>query len=1027
MGGKVIVATELAQYLDLGIGWIPASGRITSRAIAPPECRSTLCHLVEEFPVRLKGFTLGFTASLLAVASAHAAAVQVPAGDYSVESWDERQGLPSGRIWAITQDAAGYLWLGMEAGLVRFDGVRFVRWTSDDGTLPENPDVSSLYSAADGSLWLGFYSGGVGRIREGRLERYGKSAGILGGRVLFVTEDRAGVIWAGDVDSLYRFQAGRWESGARSGLPAGGAFDAYEDRAGDFWIATSGGIFRRRAGQDTFEHVGDTTSPFRFSEDSTGRMWMTDERGGFAEMGGASRWQSSAGSGFGHVIMHDRNDTMWLGTRGEGLWRVRHDVKSRDVSIQRITVNEGLSSNIVRSVFEDRDGNVWVGTESGLHRFTASKAIPLTDIGFSWAVQSTPDGSIWIATSDGLVQFIGETRRTYKEEHGLPSPFVRALFTDVHGTLWVATNRGIARKVGSRFERVPTDDLSLPRMISLAADSHGALWLSDRELGAFVETDGHLKTVTTPSGISGTEANFVYVDRRDRAWMGFQGASVAMIEAGGQTQIHALGDAIGSVLTAVYEDRNGAIWIGGTRGLGRIADGAVDVVSQPSGLPGYGVFAITEDANGYIWLGVSSGIVRLSASDFEKAARQPRYRLTYRFYDASDGLVGVPARLGFPGAIRHADGTLWFITSRGASVVNPATMAPAAPPPPLRIENVRADDRPVRLVPGAALPPGTSRLLFEYTALNLTSPMKERFQYRLEGVDADWVDAGTRREAFYPNLRSGTYRFQVARLAGDQTADESTVAWEFSIRPMYYETWWFMWGCVGVAALIAGGAWQLRLRQLRRQFALVFAERARMSRELHDTLLQDLVGITLHFDEIAATLGTSFGPVTSQVVRLRRYLERSIGEARQAVWDLRSAHPDEGSLPRVLQESGERAFAGKPTRFEMTVTGTLRRCAPAIDSTLLRIAREALCNAARHAEATSVSLTLGYRTDAVVLQVSDNGRGCEATDYASELPGHYGFLIMKERSEQAGGRFHVDTSPGRGTRIEVTIPTSQVP
>jgi signal transduction histidine kinase/ligand-binding sensor domain-containing protein len=961
--------------------------------------------------------------------------------DYSIESWDEHRGLPSTRIWAITQDADGYLWLATQAGPIRFDGVRFEQWkptaASED---PEDLGVSALYPAKDGSLWMTFYSGGIGRIRGGHLERYGKAAGIGYGRLVFLLEDAAGTIWAGNADTLYRLPAERpspdsraptpeprrWESGGGwDGLPRGGAFDAYQDRNGALWIATNEGVFRRAHAQAMFERVDPRASVRRFSEDSLGQMWVTDPVSGFTSLDGSASPPSTGPAGVGHVIMHDRRDTMWLGTRGQGLWRVHDEAQPRPNLITRITVAEGLSSNIVRSVFEDRDGNVWVGTESGLHRFTVRKARPLADIGFSWAVQSTPDGSTWVATGEGLLRFRDAARRRYGIEDGLPGTFVRALFTDAHGTLWVATNRGIARRNGPRFEPVAVGDSLPSTVISLAVDARGQLWVCDRDLGAFSWTNGRMTPADAPPGTSSAIANFVHVDRHDRLWMGFQGTTVAVYDRDASVRTFTLGRGLGSALTALYEDQTGAMWIGGTRGLARIHADTVDILTQPGDLPGYGVFAITEDSDGDIWLGVSSGIVRLQREAFERAARSPQSALTYRFYDSSDGLVGVPARQGFPGAARQAGGTMLFTTSQGASIIDPGHTEPSGAPPLLRIESVTAGDQRVALTDGASLPPGTSRLLVEYTAVNLSSPMKDRFLYRLEGVDADWVDAGTRREAFYSNLRAGTYRFQVRRQSSnDEAALESAATWAFAIRPMYYETWWFLAGCLGLVGVMAWGAWQLRLHQLRRQFALVFAERARMSRELHDTLLQDLVGLTLHFDELAATLGDTHNTAAGQALRLRQYLERAIGEARQAVWDLRSEVPDDQDIPGVLRESGERAFAGRPMQFEMKVTGEPRPCPPAIERHLLRIAREALSNAARHSDATSVTLTLDYRPSDLVLRVADNGRGCQTSDLAGRAPGHYGFLIMKERADQIGGRFEVAAGPERGTTIEVTIPAA---
>ena len=958
---------------------------------------------------------LGLLLALALPPAVFAADLADGAVDYSLESWDERQGLPSGRIWAIAQDSAGYLWLGTENGLVRFDGVRFTRWEG----VGEEAVVFAVCSARDGSLWVGLAEGGVVRIVSGRVERYGKSAGIGDGPVQFLFEDREGVLWAGDRSGVYRFAGDRWERlEPGSGLPPGSAIDAHEDQAGNLWISTNRGIYRKDPGRLPFRQTY-ATRPLDFSEDSTGVIWVTDPGRGFSRIDGAGYGEPGP-SGSGAVIVHDRHATMWVGTQGQGLWRIRHSGAARGV--QQITVAEGLSSNVVRSILEDRDGNVWVGTESALHRFTRRNARSLTDIGFTWATQRAGGNQLWIATSNGLVEVSGPQRRRYGIEDGLPSAFVRALTTDIHGQLWLATDRGLARRrEDGRFEALPITE-RFPSIISIAADSQGRLWICDRQRGAFLWSDGRITPVAPAGGVSGGVAQFVLVDRQDRVWVGYPGLDVSVQAPDGAVSVHHFGASIGSVVTAAYEARNGAIWIGGIRGLGRVLGNTVATISEPEVLPGYGVFSITEDVQGSLWLGISSGVLSLSVSDFERAARDPRAGLRYRFFDESDGIAGVPVRVAFPAAASMDDDTLWFTTSRGMTVLSPRDMDRNESSPVVRIEAAQANDRSIPLEPGTALLPGTSTLRITFTAPNLTSPMKDRFRYRLVGVDDQWIDAGVRREAFYANLRSGSYRFEVGRLSSEPAPDGSLAAWAFSIRPRFYETWWFISVCLLLTAMLAWLAWQVRLRQLRRQFALVFAERARMSREIHDTVVQELLGISFHFDELAASLGAASKPFDGQISRLKRYLEVAIVEAREVVWELRSPSVEESNLPRRIREAGERAFTRKPVSVEFVMTGAPRQADAATERHLFRIAQEALSNASRYAQATHVVVTLDYREDTIRLEIRDNGRGLPFSELEHELLGHYGFLIMRERAEQMGGQFRFESAPNQGTRIEVDVP-----
>ena len=935
--------------------------------------------------------------------------------DYSLESWDERQGLPSGRIWAIAQDSSGYLWLGTENGLVRFDGVQFTRWTG----IGEEAVVFALTSTRDGSLWIGLAEAGVVRMIDGRIERYGRPAGIGDGPVQFLFEDRQGVLWAGDRAGVHRFVATKWERlDMESGLMGGAALDAHEDRAGNLWISTASGIYRKDLGAASFRYVR-AERPLDFSEDPSGILWITDPRRGFSKIDSRGGTEPVP-PGSGAAIVHDRHGTMWVGTQGQGLWRINQS-GSAGTTAQQMAVSEGLSSNVVRSVFEDRDGNVWVGTESALHRFTRRKAMSMTDIGFTWAAQSAGGKRLWISTGDGLVEVSGSHRRRYGVQDGLPSAFIRALTTDARGRLWLGTDRGLARRRDDgRFEAVPNAE-RLPSIISLAADSRGRVWICDRQRGAFIWANGHVTPIERPAGVVGV-AQFVLLDREDRVWIGYPGVVVSVHSPDGSQQLHHVGSAIGSIVTAAYQSRDGAIWLGGIRGLGRIQGDTVQAISEPDVLPGFGVFSITEDLEGSLWLGISSGVLNLRVGDFERAARDPQSGLRYRFFDASDGIVGVPVRVAFPGAARLDDDTLWFTTSRGITVLSPREMDDSQSSPVVRIETAQANDRAVSPQEGTALLPGTETLRIGFTAPNLTSPFKERFRYRLVGVDNQWIDAGTRREAFYANLGSGSYRFEVGRLTRDPAPDTAFAVWSFSIQPRFYETWWFTSLCLVLLTILAWAAWQMRVRQLRRQFALVLAERARMSREIHDTVVQELLGISFHFDELAASLGTASQPFEGQITRLKRYLQAAVVEAREVVWELRSPSGEESTLPRRIREASQRAFTRRAASVEFAVLGTPRPADPATERHLFRIAQEALGNAARYADATEVVVTLEYQGESIYLEVRDNGRGLPFYENGPEPAGHYGFAIMRERAEQMGGQFHVQSAPHQGTRIEVNVP-----
>jgi signal transduction histidine kinase len=456
--------------------------------------------------------------------------------------------------------------------------------------------------------------------------------------------------------------------------------------------------------------------------------------------------------------------------------------------------------------------------------------------------------------------------------------------------------------------------------------------------------------------------------------------------------------------------------------LTRYVNGRFTTLRRSENFPLQSFRALAEDEGGRIWIGTEAGIYCMERVEIDRAFADPEYALKYRLYDLSDGLAGFPLAVsGNRRSVRAKDGQLWFVTHRGVTVIDPRARPQNALQPPVYIDGITVGDRQFRMSPLVELPARTARLQIEYGILNLTSPLKTRFRYRLDGFDGDWIDAGVRRQALYTNLPPRQYKFFVQ-------ADNNEGSWgppaalEFSIAPVFYQTRWFIATSIAALAASIWGAWQMRLHRVRKEFALILGERARLSREIHDTLLQSLVGIALQCDVIAGDVDGSGGAAKAQLLRMRKQVEEYIREARQSIWDLRSPKLEQHQLAEALRDVGERAAAGTGVEFEFIVSGVPHRCSPKLEEQLMRIGQEAVVNAVRHAQASRVRMELRYEQESVALQVSDDGCGFDAESAIEEARGHYGLTTMRERAAALGAMLRIESSRGRGTEIETVVP-----
>ena len=943
-----------------------------------------------------------------------------PLADYSVTTWTEIDGLPTGRIRAIQQDVDGYLWLATESALVRFDGVRFEPCGAL-GHIELAPGMVPLVAARDHSLWTAVAGPSpIARIKNGKTTVFGAREGYLGVNVLSLLEDHTGTIWATSFQGLFRFESGRWQRlGASDGLPDGSMLAVYEDNRHALWVATPSGVFRRAADRPQFEQVdkiGISSNVWHaFAEDAQGQMWMSDFRSGFRRVGSRS---GPKVEGWGVRLLRDTAGAMWVGTQGQGLWRVRDTERAEGPLVERITADEGLLSDAILSLFEDREGNLWVGTNAGLHRLAPHHVTQVKQLPVARAIERTPDGSIWVGAVGGLTRFSENgTRRLYTERDGLQGAVVLALTVDGHGDLWVATERGISRFANGTFSPVivPADD-RVQRVFAIAS-AGDTVWLRDLHARLFRLRNGVITPPTDLPDAARRGPTVLQADRQGSVWIGTAFGQVTTAYADGRYRTVTLD--IGNI-SCLVEDSTGAMWACGGRGIGRIAGDRVDTVTQARGFPG-NAKAIVEDADGAIWVGGGIGIVKLERAEFERAARDTGVRLRYRLFNTTDGVAGTPATDGSRTAARAADGRLWFATSGGVTVIDPRHVGEPRPAVPARIETVTTNTSTFAPTEQIDLPAHTSQLQIAFTALALGDPGRVRFRYRLDGFDRGWVDAGTARQASYANLPPGNYTFRVAASSSPGSWSDSPAVWEFGIEPAMYQTKWFYALCVMLTGLVVYGAWQLRVRQVRRHFALVLAERIRMSRAIHDTLLQGLAALALQIDDLSHSIEMPSPALKDRLLRIRKRIEEDVRQARKSIWDLRSPKLDTGGLLQAIRDATERTAADWPLQVDFTVKGTPHPFTPIVQEQVLHICQEALNNAVHHGRANRVAVELDYSDDRLRLRVTDDGCGFDP-DAARVAGDRYGLISMRERAEHVRGHVTIASAPGAGTSIETVVP-----
>ena len=961
------------------------------------------------------------TAALLLLSGAAPTAAlepSTPLANFGRQAWAMENGLPQNTVQALAQTKDGLLWLGTEVGLVRFDGIEFE--TYDRNSTPALPgsDIRCLLATMDGALWIGT-NAGLARWKDGAVKTFTTQDGLPGNGILTLGEEEDGKLWLWTEKGIAQQEGERFEAVRNvdafphTALPSPGEYPgaiAFEEETPNgVLVMGDRSSLNFLQGKDHPQvklqlGVGRELPGSRVQvvfADREGALWIGTNAGLVRwAKGNVERFPITDPLSTASIlaVMEDSEGNLWVGTETGGL-----DIL-RDQRFRTIDTRDGLTSDRITTVVEDAAGTLWVGTqEDGLNALlrdqgTAGlRAVRSLSVNNGLAsnvilsLATAPNGDLWVGTPDGLNRIRGNKVDTFTSADGLPDDFVRSLLIDVDGTLWIGTRRGLA---------------------------HWAEGKSGLGAGAGMET------YTKENGLGSDLVGAMARDKSGDLWVATL-AGLSRLHGNAISNFTAANGLSSNVITALLPRADGTLLIG-TQGHGwDVWDGSKFSMAMRDGLEETTIHAILDDRDGHLWFATGDGIARCDCN--EMAGAGPAGSCSHWMeFGTADGLHSrETANNSHPSAWRSRDGRLWFATAKGLVEVDPAHFPVNLVPPPVSLERFQVDDvaQPLRGADSRLrVAAGRVHFEFDYAGLSFVAPQKVRYRYMLEGFDRGWTDAGTRRTAYYTNIPPGRYTFRVQAANNDGLWNTTGAALSFELRPHFYQTLWFyallLLALAGTVLLVL----KRRLYVAEREFKAVLGERSRIAREIHDTLAQGYVGVSVQLEVLAELLRQrKTEDAGKQLDQTRDYVRHGLADARQSIWALRTQDASETTMPVKLRRMAEGAGGdGLTARFSLF--GAYRPLPVETEREVARIAQEAIQNVKKHAGASELSVQLEYGPEAVTLEVRDDGRGGATERTAATSPGHFGLTGMRERAAEIGATLEVSSTPGEGTTIRLSVP-----
>jgi ligand-binding sensor domain-containing protein/signal transduction histidine kinase len=984
---------------------------------------------------------------------------------FTFRCWQSEQGLPQDRVRALAQTSDGYLWVGTDDGVARFDGVRFVSFGLPEG-LPSGP-VRTLFGDSDGTLWIGSVGEGLIHWQAGHLTAYTMADGLPSDSISALAEDNEGRLWVGTDAGL-----ALWQDGHLVKLNAAKEFNGkaitalFKDRQGNMWLgATGAGVFKFHDGK--FIPLEDAATkellqdPHCLLVDKKERIWI-GAGDDFVLCRDGNQWRPyqiprHLARSFVSSLAEEPDGTVWAGSASEGLFEFKND------KLVSINASSGLSDNSVESLLVDRDGNLWVGTDAGLNLLRQKDLFAFDQrqglgYGAVGGLAEIAPGVIWVGKpSDGLYQWDGQSfSRLMSADLSIIGQQINALLVSKDGSCWVAGRYGLLHIKNPIKAANKAELFTLPghNIISLCEGHDGGLWAGTHEGELWRLENGKWRAradLVHPITAIVAGAN-------GAMWIGTEGDGVYELNGGAHTHWDTSNGLLSDLVRTLHLDSEGTLWIGTAGGgLSWLRQGRMTTFTMREGLPDNTISEILEDSKGRLWLGSNRGIACVSKQELEELAAGKISSVYPQVFGRAEGMLSEECTGGFcPAGLKTTSGQLWFPTLKGVVVVDPRIHLAKLPIPTVLLEEISVDGVPNPVFPVASsasgvqgekfksadlksgvlrLGPGKHRIEFQYTALGFDAPERIRFRYRLEGLDSDWVEAGNRRIAFYSYVPPGNYRFHVIACNADGVWNEAGATLALTVSKFFWQTWWFIGASsLTLLVLVGGGVrfvvkrrLQRRLKHLEQERALE-RERTRIAQDLHDEMGAKLCRISF-LSEHARRNNSMPSELKHQIVSISDASREVLHSLDEIVW---AVNPQNDTLEHVASYIGYYAqefFQETGIECSVNISGQLPQYTLSSQSRhhLLLAVHEAFTNVLKHSKATQISVVVNYNPPSFEIVVSDNGGGFNPP--ATSLPSAdsmtasgNGLRNMKQRLADIGGQCLIDSKPGQGVTVQFTLP-----